>query len=244
MRVAIIGYGRMGRLVESLLEQASIEIYTRSNLSLLPSTQAEGVIDFSHASITLYVLETILPKGIPLVTGTTGWEAEKETWIAWAKTLPQARWVYGSNFSLGMQILFHLLPAWIPYIEALGWDWALWELHHRHKKDSPSGTAKTLAENLLQTSQQKTSWASQTGDSTLQVASIRVGHEVGQHSIVFSGPSEEIQVSHRAFRREVFAQGAIWALQKLAQLPAPTVLSFSEIFYREGIQGISSAPLK
>ncbi|MGQ9863710.1 MAG: 4-hydroxy-tetrahydrodipicolinate reductase [Bacteroidia bacterium] len=242
MRVAIIGHGRMGRLLERLLQD--VEIYTRANLSSLPATQAEGVIDFSHASITSFVLETILPKGIPLVTGTTGWEGEKETWIAWAKALPDVRWVYGSNFSLGMQVLFHLLPAWVSLIEALGWDWAVWESHHRHKKDSPSGTAKTLAENLLQASRHKIAWALSAGDSTLQITSLRVGDEVGQHSVIFSGPSEEIQVSHRAFRREVFAQGALWALEKLTQLSAPVVCSFSELFSREGLQGISSAPLR
>lgn len=222
MRIALVGTGRMGQVLHALAESAGHLIVAQAGRPDPAFWQAlkgaEVVLDFSHASQTRAVVEGCLSRGLALVTGTTGWQAEVEALQAFAQSCPQARWVWGGNFSRGIALLKVLLQTlqehWVKFPD---WQAALLEIHHSRKKDAPSGTALELAKYAppLQSLQ-----------------SVRVGEVVGEHTLLLSGPSEEIELRHRAHDRAIFARGALWAAQKL--LEKSSFVGHFEQLWQEG----------
>ena len=212
MRAVVVGTGRMGSEMARLLTATGHTVVAhiaRPTPSFWEAVEADAVIDFSHASQVAAIVRGVLPKGLLLLTGTTGWQSEEESLQAWAKTLPHARWTWSSNFSRGILLLKKVLLALQANPKLLeGWESALMEIHHQRKKDKPSGTAHALAQ-ILPPSQ--------------GITSVRVGEVVGEHSLWLSAAGEELVLTHRAHSREVFARGALWALEALAAQPAPFV---------------------
>ncbi|GIV24043.1 MAG: 4-hydroxy-tetrahydrodipicolinate reductase [Bacteroidia bacterium] len=204
MRVAIIGTGRMGKALQEVLRAKGHSVVAavgRPEPSFWESPSVEGVIDFSHASQTETVVKACISRGLPLVTGTTGWQSQEESLRTWATSQSQARWIWGSNFSRGILLLKMALKAiaaqWPSFSD---WEAILVDIHHRHKKDAPSGTAREL-QSLFPFIQ--------------AIHSLRVGEVIGEHLLLLSGPSEEIELRHRAHSRVIFAEGAVWALEWL-----------------------------
>lgn len=207
MRIALIGTGRMGQVLRNLAESTEHTIVAQTGRPDAAFWQAlasvEVVLDFSHASQTRAVVEACLERGLALVTGTTGWQAEAEALQAFARSYPNARWVWGGNFSRGITLLKALLQTLRQYwIQFPDWQAALLEIHHSRKKDAPSGTALELQK-----------YAPPLQD----VRSLRVGEVIGEHTVFLSGPGEEIELRHRAQDRAIFARGALWAAQKLLE---------------------------
>lgn len=205
MQVAIIGTGRMGKALQEVLKAKGHSVVAaigRPEPSFWENLSVEGVIDFSHASQTETVVKACIRRGLPLVTGTTGWQDQEESLRSWAASQPQARWVWGSNFSRGILLLKMALRAlaaqWPRFSD---WEATLVDIHHRHKKDAPSGTAREL-QSLFPFIQ--------------AIHSLRIGEIIGEHLLLLSGPSEEIELRHRAHSRVIFAEGAVWALEWLA----------------------------
>ena len=169
-------------------------------------------IDFSHANAIDEICRAALHHGKPLVIGTTGHSQEQRTIIEEAaQSVPV---VFASNFSVGVNVLFWLTRK---AVELLGADFSpeIIETHHKMKKDAPSGTAKTLGEIL------------KTADKThreIPIRSIRQGEVVGEHSVIFSGPDERLELTHRAASREIFARGALRAAKWIVGKPAGTLL--------------------
>jgi 4-hydroxy-tetrahydrodipicolinate reductase len=162
-------------------------------------------IDFSAADATEAICRVAVDHRRPLVIGTTGHSASQRDYIqTTAISLPV---VFASNFSVGVNTLFWLAGR---TARLLGQKFAaeIIETHHKHKKDAPSGTAKTLAEIIT----------AEKGGAKIPVKSIREGEVVGDHSVIFSGPGECLELIHRAESRENFARGAIdaakWVLDK------------------------------
>ncbi|MCX7607474.1 MAG: hypothetical protein N2170_09485 [Bacteroidia bacterium] len=219
MRVAIIGAGQMGealrRVAEGVGHQVTAIVGRPLEEAFWDRLSAEVVIDFSHASQVRFVVERCLSRGIPLVTGTTGWTAEEEELRRWAKAVPGARWIWGGNFSRGVALLKLILQKvhdlWPLFSD---WEGVLVETHHSRKKDAPSGTAIELQRFF---------------PALKAIYSLRVGQIVGEHALLLSGMGEEVEILHRAHDRKVFADGALWAAHWLLQQNA-YVGRFEEVF--------------
>jgi 4-hydroxy-tetrahydrodipicolinate reductase len=212
LRIALVGAsGRMGKAVVGLIENdpqfAIAAKVGRADSLEKSSSDAEVVIDFSLASATKSVSETCARLKRPLVLGTTGQnESEKEAVQSAARQIPI---VFSANFGVGVNVLFQLARA---AASSLGDDFEIEivEAHHRTKKDAPSGTAKHLAR-ILQ--------SSLGAARDVPVHSIRAGDVVGDHTIIFAGQGERLELTHRASSREIFARGALRAARWVVDQP-------------------------
>jgi 4-hydroxy-tetrahydrodipicolinate reductase len=210
VRVALIGArGRMGQTIIDLAKNEKVEIVAQCDLGDAIEqalTNCDVAIDFSNAGAIDEVCSAALKSKKALVIGTTGHSPEQRQLIEkTAKTLPV---VFASNFSVGVNALFALTRR---AAEILGEDFSaeITETHHTKKKDAPSGTAKTLGE-VLQDA----------GKSNVPIQSIREGDVVGDHTVVFVGPNERLELTHRAGSREIFARGALRAAGWVVGKPA------------------------
>jgi len=202
VRVLLIGAaGRMGKTIIDLAgTDPEVEIVASCDLgdSIEGSmTQCDVAIDFSQADAIDEICRAVLRNRKPLVIGTTGHSQEQRHIIEEAaRSVPI---VFASNFSIGVNVLFWLTRK---AAELLGSDFhpQIIESHHKMKKDAPSGTAKTLAE-VLKTTQ----------NLEVPIKSIREGDVVGEHTVIFTGPAERLELTHRAASREIFARGALRA---------------------------------
>jgi len=174
-----------------------------------PMENCDVAIDFSQAGAIAEICHAALQHRKPLVIGTTGHSKEQLRMIE--ETAQALAIVFASNFSIGVNVLFWLTRK---AAEQLGSDFdaEIVETHHEMKKDAPSGTAKTLAEQLKATKAQ----------SEIPIQSIREGDVVGEHTVIFSGPAERLELTHRAASREIFARGALraakWIISQQAGL--------------------------
>jgi 4-hydroxy-tetrahydrodipicolinate reductase len=221
LKVVIYGSkGRMGKaLLECVAQDESLElagtIDSGDSLDIIAS--ADAVIDFSHAEATERVLDKCVELGKVIVIGTTGHNNELRAKISEAaKTIPV---IFSPNYSIGVNTLFWLTRK---ATEILGpdFDAEVIEVHHRLKKDSPSGTARRLAEILTEVKgldyekDTRHGRAGMTGERTASevgVHAVRGGDVVGDHTVLLAAPGDRIELIHRASSRETFARGALRA---------------------------------
>ena len=213
VRVMLIGaVGRMGETVRELAQNdPEIQIAALCDLgdSIEPAMRnCDVAIDFSQADSVDEICRAALQHGKSLVIGTTGHSQQQRKTIE--KTAHSVPIVLASNFSVGVNVLFWLAQK---ATELLGsaFNPEIVETHHKMKKDAPSGTAKTLAE-LLKVVR----------NSEIPIQSIREGNVVGEHTVIFAGPEERLELTHRAANRGIFALGALraakWIVNKRAGL--------------------------
>jgi 4-hydroxy-tetrahydrodipicolinate reductase len=212
VRVLFIGAaGRMGKTVLNLAQSdQEIEIVAQCDLgdSIEPAMKdCDVAIDFSHADAIDEICRAALQHEKSLVIGTTGHSQQQRRMIE--ETAHSVPIVFASNFSVGVNVLFWLTRK---AAELLGPDFnpEIVETHHKMKKDAPSGTAKTLADILK---------AMQKSDREIPIQSIREGDVVGEHTVIFSGPAERLELTHRAAGREIFALGALRAAKWIINKP-------------------------
>ncbi len=221
VRVLLIGAaGRMGKTIVDLAkDDPKIDVAARCDLgdSIEPAMKnCDVVIDFSQADAIAEICRVGLKHHKPLVIGTTGQSKEQRRIIEeTAQSLPM---VFASNFSIGVNVLFWLTRK---AAEQLGSDFdaEIVETHHKMKKDAPSGTAKTLAEVLK---------AAKKTQPEIPIQSIREGDVVGEHTVIFNGPAERLELSHRAASREIFARGALRAAKWIIGRP-PGLYSMQDV---------------
>ena len=216
IRVALIGAaGRMGQAIINAAETEGIAVVTKIDLGdKIAFAGADVAIDFSYADAATSICEVAIKSKTPLVIGTTGHSAkQRDDIVAASKQIPV---VLASNFSVGVNALFALTEN---AAKILGddFDLEIVETHHRMKKDAPSGTAKTLAE-ILQRARQtrilrhgREGIVGERGKSEIGIHSVRGGDVVGDHTVIFAGQGERLELTHRASSRETFARGAIRA---------------------------------
>ena len=212
VRVALIGSaGRMGRTIADLARtEPNIEIVAQCDQGddiAVGIKKSDVVIDFSLANSIGDVCQAALSEQKPLVIGTTGHSDPQKSIIQdAAKSLAI---VFASNFSVGVNALFALTGK---AAQILGDDFnvEIIETHHAGKKDAPSGTAKTLAEILKE---------ARAGEQNISIKSIREGDVVGEHTVIFEGKGERLELVHRAKSRETFAKGALRAAEWVVGKP-------------------------
>jgi len=221
VRALLIGAaGRMGQTIVDLAgSDSNIEIVARCDLgdAIEPAMRkCDVAIDFSQAGAIDEICRFALENHRALVIGTTGHSAEQRRLIE--KASQSVPIVFASNFSVGVNALFWLAAR---AGELLGddFDIQIIEKHHTMKKDAPSGTAKALAEILKRTRQI---------GADLPIQSIREGEVVGDHTVVFSGPGERLELTHRAASREIFARGALRSAQWIVD-KAPGLYSMQDV---------------
>ena len=222
MKLALIGYGKMGKAVEkiALTRGHTITlIICRENLDEFNAAnldQCDVAIEFTNPENGLGNVVKLLEHGVRTVSGTTGWD------ISIAKELclkNKGAFIHATNFSLGVNLFFevndHLSRLMSKYAD---YDVSMKEIHHTSKKDAPSGTAITLAEALLKNIKSKDHWVlgDSKNDSELSITSERVDPAPGTHIITYTSPIDEIEISHTAKSREGFAYGAVLAAEWLA----------------------------
>ena len=217
--IGIIGMGRMGQTIAALLETRKDLIYhtfdriSASNQDKLKSCDA--VIEFTTPEAAPGVIRHCIEHGIPVTSGTTGWhEYHLESILTFCKQ-SKGTFLYATNFSIGMNIVFALnrklasvmdsFPAFKPSLK---------EIHHIHKKDSPSGTAYTLIEDILVRHHEYAGFVlnpepGKTPNDRLPVTAIREGEVKGFHQVTWNSGAEQIVIAHEAFDRKIFAEGAV-----------------------------------
>jgi len=220
MKIALIGYGKMGREIEALAVAGGHEIVLKiqssnaTELSKASLSKADVAIEFTRPEAAVHHLLICLEAGIPVVTGTTGWYRELET-IKTKCISTNGALLYASNFSIGVQVFFSISRKLGEMMNKLpDYEVKIEETHHLQKLDKPSGTALTLAENLLEVIGRKKSWVDgtqQTAETELPVHSFRKDKVVGLHRVIYHSDIDNLTITHEAMNRKGFASGAIQA---------------------------------
>ena len=231
MKIALLGYGKMGKIIEKIATDRKHEIVLKIDYDNLHELTAENLqkadvaIEFSTPATVLSNMKLCLNAGVPIVVGTTGWYDEipalKQECQEGNKSL-----IYASNFSVGVNIFFHVnrilakLMNQHPY-----YDVQVEEIHHVQKLDSPSGTAITIAEGILENLDAKQKWVNVLTDANgdaaddaiktdeLLIESHRIDSVPGTHTVIYDSEVDTIELKHTAHNRNGFALGAVLAAE-------------------------------
>lgn len=216
MNIALLGYGKMGKIIERIaIERGHSIVYIKQREQSTGNLeQADVAIDFSVPSIAVSNIKEALTAQVPVVCGTTGWLEHYNEIAAFCKEKDSA-FLYGSNFSLGVNIFFELndyLAKMMKNFEQYGV--SMQEIHHTQKLDAPSGTAITLAEGILANSSYE-SWTldSQATDKQIHIDAVREDQVPGTHTVRYDSSIDQIEIKHTAHNREGFALGAVVAAE-------------------------------
>ncbi len=225
MKLALVGYGKMGRAVENVAIEKGHEVVARidptldtRDISVDSLGGAEVAIEFSVPAGAVDNIKALAAAGVHAVVGTTGWHERLHDAEA-AVNAAGTGMIHAANFSLGVSVFLRLTRMAGKMAEALSeYDVHVREAHHRHKVDHPSGTAITLADILIEELTRKESWSPTLPDGApdpqvLYVASERVGETAGTHVVGLEGPDDRIELRHEARSRTGFARGAVAAAE-------------------------------
>ena len=216
MKIAIVGYGKMGRIIEEIAERKGHEIVAKLNdtPTLDNLKNPDVVIEFSSPESAFENIKTCLELKIPVICGTTGWLDQKPE-IEKIALQNNTAFLYGSNFSLGVNLFFALNEKLAILMKNFGeFSVQLEEIHHTHKKDAPSGTAITLAEGIIKNDDRFDAWKlEETAGNQLGIFAIREDEVPGTHSVFYKSEVDEIEIKHTAFNRNGFALGAVIAAE-------------------------------
>ncbi len=230
MRIILLGYGKMGQLIEKFAIKRGHEVvlivdeHNRADIDADNLAVGDIAIDFSTPHAALENINLCFEADLPIVVGTTGWydhlDEIRQTCLEREQSL-----LYGSNFSIGVNIFFHinkmLAKAIAPYKQ---YDVQVEEIHHIHKLDAPSGTAITIAEGIIENNDSKSSWINDLVGSEqeviarpdeLLIESLRIEEVPGTHTVLYSSEVDQIEFKHTAHNREGFALGAVVAAEWL-----------------------------
>lgn len=233
MKIALLGYGKMGKIIERIALERGHEVVLRKSGkdSFDGLANADVAIDFSIPDAAVGNITTCLEAGIPIVSGTTGW-LEHYPKMARLCEEKNGAFIYGSNFSLGVNLFFSLneqlakMMAKFPEYKA-----RMEEVHHTQKLDAPSGTAISLAKDIIENSDYS-SWALEAkAPDELEIKAIREENVPGTHTVFYDSAVDTIEITHTAHSREGFAFGAVvaseWILGKTGVFSMKDVLDLN-----------------
>ncbi len=217
MKIALLGYGKMGKVIEKIaLERGhSIVLKKSSTDSFEGLKNADVAIDFSVPNVAIAHISECLNNNIPVISGTTGWLDDYEKMVELCKT-NNGSFIYGSNFSLGVNIFFELNNYLAKMMSNLKqYNVSMEEVHHTQKLDAPSGTAISLAKGILENSDY-TNWTLENPkQNEIKIDAKRIENVPGTHSIFYDSEVDQIEIKHTAHNREGFALGSVIAAEWL-----------------------------
>ncbi|CEN34961.1 4-hydroxy-tetrahydrodipicolinate reductase [Capnocytophaga cynodegmi] len=215
MKIALLGYGKMGKTIEKLALERGHEIVLKidDSKTSYDISVADVAIEFSTPDSAFANIVSCVQKQVPVVVGTTGWLKNYERAVEICKEYRGA-FLYASNFSIGVNVFFALNKKLAKLMAPLkNYDVSIGEIHHTQKLDAPSGTAITLAEGIIQNSD-KTAWKlGQAGTTEISIEAKRIENVPGTHIITYESQVDTIEIKHTAHSREGFALGAILAAE-------------------------------
>ncbi|WP_297762945.1 4-hydroxy-tetrahydrodipicolinate reductase [uncultured Muriicola sp.] len=215
MRIALFGYGKMGKMIDQISQKRGHNIVARIDVGSteIDYNNMDVAIDFSVPESAVNNIKGCIKAGVPVISGTTGWLTQYEEVVDLCKK-QQGAFLYASNFSLGVNIFFELNKVLAGMMANLKtYEVSIDETHHIHKIDAPSGTAITLAEGIISKTD-FTKWALEhSGKNILPIHSHREGEIPGTHEVSYSGIEDQISIKHIAHGREGFALGAVVAAE-------------------------------
>ena len=218
MKIALLGYGKMGKTIEKIaLDRGhSIVLKVDKNDSDYDINTADVAIDFSIPDAAVSNITNCLKNGVPIISGTTGWLEHYDNMVALAKETDGA-FIYASNFSLGVNIFFELNKTLAKMMSNLSeYNVTMEEIHHTQKLDAPSGTAITLAEGVIKNTDY-TDWKLEKAEkeTEIPIAAKRIEDVPGTHHVTYNSEVDAINISHTAHNRQGFALGAVVAAEWL-----------------------------
>ncbi len=221
MKIALIGYGKMGHAIEEIALQRGHEIVLRITDENLGDFTKENIqrgdvaIEFTNPHSAVENILFCLNENVPVVCGTTGWLDQLKIVEEKCKELNGA-FLYASNFSVGVNIFFELNKKLATLLKPHpSYNVSVEEVHHTQKKDAPSGTAITLAEHIIHTLPLKNKWVNTEtqNENELSIISKRIDEVPGTHSVKYSSSVDDIEIIHTAHNRKGFAEGAVLAAE-------------------------------
>lgn len=240
MNILLLGYGKMGKIIGEIAESrghhisGKINIDNRGDLDSLDSSQIDVAIEFSQPDAAFENISWAISRGIPVVSGTTGWLDKKQD-IDDLTVKNDTAFFYASNFSVGVNIFFKVNKFLAGLMkDQEDYKISLEEVHHTEKKDAPSGTAITLAEGIIGQIDRVQDWKlSDNGEvpsDSLPITSKRIDPAPGTHIIRYQSEIDDIEITHTAHSRKGFALGAVlvseWIKDKKGVLSMDDFLSF------------------
>lgn len=224
MNIALIGYGKMGKTIEQVAHERGHHVKVKIDLNNLDDFtiknfhDVEAAIEFTSPHTAYNNLLKCLEFGTPVVCGSTGW-LEHLSDVERICTSKQGSFLYASNFSVGVNIFFEVNMKLAQLMDGKNqYDVSIKEIHHTQKKDAPSGTAITLAEQVIANNSSKQTWVNEPAHSKdqLYIESERIDPYPGLHEVRYSSAIDEIKIIHEAHSRDGFALGAVLAAEYIA----------------------------
>jgi 4-hydroxy-tetrahydrodipicolinate reductase len=222
MNILLIGYGKMGKTIESLARKRGHNIIGKIDFDNLKDLQqynmnnADVAIEFSNPESAFSNIKYCLENGIPVLSGTTGWLDKKPEIEALCK-LKNSTFFYASNYSIGVNLFFELNEKLAALMSSQKeYKLQIEEIHHTEKKDAPSGTAISIAEGIIQNHESYHTWELDNSEKgVVPIKAIRTDNVPGTHTVQYSSPIDDIEIKHIAHSRDGFALGAIMVAEWL-----------------------------
>ncbi len=216
MKIALLGYGKMGKVIERIaLERGHEIVLKKSSSDTFDGLEnADVAIDFSIPTAAVTNISACLNQGVPVVSGTTGWLENYDEMTALCQEKKGA-FLYGSNFSLGVNLFFELNDFLAKMMAKFStvYKVSMEEIHHTQKLDSPSGTAISLAKGIIAHSEYESWTEGKAADNQIHIEAKRIENVPGTHSVQYSSDVDFIEIKHVAHNREGFALGAVVAAE-------------------------------
>ena len=233
MKIALLGYGRMGQEIEKIATSRGHEIVIRKDAGdSIDITKADVAIDFSIPTSAFENISNCLENNVPVISGTTGW-LEKYTEAVNLCKEKKGAFIYASNFSVGVNIFFELNKQLAKMMSNLeDYNISMEEIHHTKKLDAPSGTAITLAEGIIEnTSKENWKLGTEISETNIPIEAKRIPDVPGTHTVWYSSEVDRIEIKHTAHNRKGFALGAViaaeWIIGKTGVFTMKDVLNIS-----------------
>lgn len=215
MKIALLGYGKMGKTIERLAQDRGHEIVykIKNDIAAFDLSKVDVAIDFSVPDAAFENITTCFKQQVPVISGTTGWLDKYEEAVEICKKNNGA-FIYASNFSLGVNLFFELNKKLAEMMSSFpDYSVAIEEIHHTQKLDAPSGTAISLAKQIIEKTGKKGWKLNRAEEGEIPVTATRIENVPGTHVITYDSPIDTIKIEHIAHSRDGFALGAIVAAE-------------------------------
>ncbi len=217
MKIALLGYGKMGKTIERIALKRGHTIVIKANADTTYTIKdADIAIDFSLPDVAFNNISNCINNNVPVISGTTGWLDDYNKIETLCKA-QQGAFIYASNFSLGVTVFFELNKTLAKMMSTLQqYNVSMEEIHHTQKLDAPSGTAISLANDIIEEHKDYNSWTLETTKAnSIPITAKRIEHVPGTHTVTYKSEVDTIDITHTAHNREGFALGAVVAAEWL-----------------------------